>query len=160
MQSGENLLNKNLKILLINRDSYKIYYNEIYPSFKTKKKFILINNKVAPLIKTKLSGKIELLKPFEFNLHKSTPFFITQSTKLYIKTGNFIKQDEILGIIIYEQIVTGDIVQGLPKIEEILEARKTKSSALLTEGHKRNLVASKKLFNKKWNGFDTSFMNL
>ena len=125
-------LNENLKILLINKDNYKIYYNEIYPFFKTKKKFLLINNKVASLIKTKLSGKIGLLKPFEFNLHKSTPFFITQSTKLYIKTGNFIKQNEILGIIIYEQIVTGDIVQGLPKIEEILEARKTKSSALLS----------------------------
>jgi DNA-directed RNA polymerase subunit beta' len=125
-------LNENLKILLINRDNYRIYYNEIYPSFKTKRRFVLVNNKVAPLIKTNLSGKIELLKPFTFNLHKSTPFFITHSTKLYIRTGNFIKKDEILGIIIYEQIVTGDIVQGLPKIEEILEARKTKSLALLS----------------------------
>ena len=125
-------LHENLKILLITRDNYKIYYNEIYPSFRTKKKFVLVNNKVGPLMKTKLSGKIELLKPFKFNVHKSTPFFITHSTKLYIRTGNFIKKDEILGIIIYEQIVTGDIVQGLPKIEEILEARKTKSSALLS----------------------------
>ena len=124
-------LNENLKILLINKDNYKIYYKEIYSYFKIKRKFVLINDKVAPLIKTKLSGKIELLKPFKFNLHKSTPFFITHSTNLYIKTGNFIKKDEILGIIIYEQIITGDIVQGLPKIEEILEARKTKSSALL-----------------------------
>ena len=38
-----------------------------------------------------------------------------------------------MGSINYEQIVTGDIVQGLPKIEEILEARKPQNPALLSE---------------------------
>ena len=37
----------------------------------------------------------------------------------------------IIGTIVYEQIVTGDIVQGLPKVEEILEGRKPKDNAIL-----------------------------
>jgi GT2 family glycosyltransferase len=35
-----------------------------------------------------------------------------------------------------------------------------KSSALLSEGQKKNLVNSRKLFDKKWDGYDMSFMNL
>jgi DNA-directed RNA polymerase subunit beta' len=39
----------------------------------------------------------------------------------------------LLGTITYKQVVTGDIVQGLPKIEEILEARKSQNPAFLSE---------------------------
>ena len=122
---------KGLKLLVNNKANYKIYYNDIYSSFKKINKFTITQNKVSSLIKTKSSGKIELIRPFKFTLHKSTPFFITSSTMLYIKTGNFVKEQEIIGVISYKQIVTADIVQGLPKIEEILEARKGKFNALL-----------------------------
>ena len=66
-------------------------------------------------------------------MHKGTPFFITNDTQLFKKSNQLITKNEILGTISFEQIVTGDIVQGLPKVEEILEARKPKNSAILAK---------------------------
>jgi DNA-directed RNA polymerase subunit beta' len=128
----KNYFNPNLRTLILGKDNYQTYFKDNYSYFKRKNKFLTIDNKISPLLKIKSSGKIKSITPFKLTLHKGTPFFITSSTTLYIKSGNFIKQDEVLGIISYEQIITGDIVQGLPKIEEILEARKAKIPALLS----------------------------
>lgn len=94
---------------------------------------IRINDKIGPYLNTKCSGKIIKANAFKLKIHKGTPFFVTPETKLYQKTGNFIKKNELLGIINFEQIVTGDIVQGLPKVEEILEARKPQEPAILSQ---------------------------
>ena len=40
------------------------------------------------------------------------------------KNGEFIEKSETIGLLNLEKEITGDIVQGLPRIEEILEARK------------------------------------
>jgi DNA-directed RNA polymerase subunit beta' len=94
---------------------------------------IKIGSEISPWVKTKYSGKIIEKNPFKLKIHKGTPFFKTAATRLYKNSGNFIKQEELLGMINFEQIVTGDIVQGLPKIEEILEARKPQNAAYLNQ---------------------------
>merc|ERR1712113_337181 len=88
---------------------------------------------ISPLLKINCSGKVIEVNSNTLKIHKGTPFFLTEGTKVYKKSGNFIKNEELLGTITFEQIVTGDIVQGLPKIEEILEARKPQNPALLSE---------------------------
>ena len=50
---------------------------------------------------------------------------------MYKTKSDLVKIGDTIGTIIFEQAVTGDIVQGLPKVEEILEARKPQDSALL-----------------------------
>ena len=40
---------------------------------------------------------------------------------------------DILAILVFERSKTGDIVQGLPRIEEILEARKPKETCRLAQ---------------------------
>jgi DNA-directed RNA polymerase subunit beta' len=126
-------INKKVKILLIKKNNYQTYYGEHnYISIK-ENKMIKIDDKILPLIKINSSGKIIAVKPFKFIIHNGTPFFLTSTTQLYEKSGNFIKKDEILGSIKFEQIITGDIIQGLPKLEEILEARKPQNSAILNE---------------------------
>ena len=39
----------------------------------------------------------------------------------------------LLATLVYERQKTGDIVQGLPRVEELLEARKPKEAAILAE---------------------------
>ena len=138
--ASKNLLNlekirkqiKNLpKILLITKNNYH-YYNTEFNNFYIKKnEMVNTGDNILPLIKAKNSGQAVEVHPFKLKVHKGLPFFITPSTFLYKKANDFIKQDEILGLIVFNQIVTGDIIQGLPKIEEILEARKSQNSALL-----------------------------
>jgi len=90
-----------------------------------------MDNLITPLLKLKYSGKIRFSLPFRFNLHKGTPFFLTSPAEFYAKSGDFLKQNEIIGTIHYEQIIIGDIIQGLPKIEKFFEAKKPKISGLL-----------------------------
>ena len=94
---------------------------------------ICIGDKLGALKQLNCSGQIISCEPFKFILHKGTPFFKTPETELFKKSGNLIKKNELLGEIRFEQIVTGDIVQGLPKIEEILEARKPQNPAFLQQ---------------------------
>ena len=68
--------------------------------------------------------------PFEksVGIHSLTDdFFGKDSNKLFYKNGDFIKKGEILGLLNFEKEVTEDITQGLPRIDELLEARKTKN---------------------------------
>jgi DNA-directed RNA polymerase subunit beta' len=122
-----------LKILFFTKKNYKTYFNEKNYFFKKINEIIKIGDKLTPIIKVNSSGKIIRKKPFKLKLHKIIPFFINLETNLYIKNKDYIKEEDILGEISFEQIITGDIIQGLPKIEEILEARKPQNAALLNE---------------------------
>jgi DNA-directed RNA polymerase subunit beta' len=80
---------------------------------------------------SQVSGKVTDIKPFACEIHKGSPLFLTSQTTVYKKTNELVQKEEIVGTILYEQVVTGDIVQGLPKVEEILEGRKPQDSAIL-----------------------------
>ena len=50
--------------------------------------------------------------------------FEQDSNSIFCKNSQFIENGETLGLLNLEKEITGDIVQGLPRIEEILEGRK------------------------------------
>ena len=91
----------------------------------------MINCTLGTYLQLGNSGQILKVEPFACKLHRGIPFFLTKETVLYKTKNDLIKVGDTIGTIIYEQVVTGDIVQGLPKVEEILEARKPQDSALL-----------------------------
>jgi DNA-directed RNA polymerase subunit beta' len=122
-----------LKLLFFIKKNYKTYFNEKNNFLKKINEIIKIGDKLTPIIKVNCSGKIIKKKPFKLKVHKIIPFFINLETNLYIRNRDYIKEEDILGEISFEQIITGDIIQGLPKIEEILEARKPQNAALLNE---------------------------
>ena len=51
-------------------------------------------------------------------------FFDQDLNSVFCKNSQFIEDGETIGLLNLEKEITGDIVQGLPRIEEILEARK------------------------------------
>nr|YP_009496672.1 RNA polymerase beta' subunit [Entomoneis sp.]AWT39384.1 RNA polymerase beta' subunit [Entomoneis sp.] len=51
-------------------------------------------------------------------------YFEQEVNTVFCKNSEFIETGETLGLLNLEKEITGDIVQGLPRIEEILEARK------------------------------------
>ena len=89
----------------------------------------LINNKVKKF----LNPDFVRLKFFEYPFKKSITihsitedFFEQEINSLFCKNGEFIQENQPIGLLNFEKEITGDIVQGLPRIEELLEARKTK----------------------------------
>ena len=63
-----------------------------------------------------------------FLFRKASTYLLNNQSILHIKHGDIILKNQRLCSVFYHQSKTGDIVQGIPKIEEIFEARKTSKS--------------------------------
>jgi DNA-directed RNA polymerase subunit beta' len=50
---------------------------------------------------------------------------------LQIEDGDLVQRGDNLVLLVFERAKTGDIIQGLPRIEELLEARKPKEACIL-----------------------------
>jgi DNA-directed RNA polymerase subunit beta' len=82
----------------------------------------------------KLDYQLTLLKFVEQPFTKSTKsiglysitedYFEQDVNSVFCKNSEFIETGKTIGLLNLEKEITGDIVQGLPRIEEILEARK------------------------------------
>jgi hypothetical protein len=71
-------------------------------------------------------------------------YFEQESNSVFCKNNDFIEEGETIGLLNLEKEITGDIVQGLPRIEEILEARKRKITIKrLPTSHKKGLLVQK-----------------
>ncbi|MEB3299115.1 MAG: DNA-directed RNA polymerase subunit beta'' [Candidatus Sericytochromatia bacterium] len=64
-------------------------------------------------------------------VRKARPYLISAGTQLIASDGDMVMMGEPLAMLIYNRQKTGDIIQGLPRVEELLEARKPKDNALL-----------------------------
>jgi DNA-directed RNA polymerase subunit beta' len=94
---------------------------------------------------TKINGKT-------LTIRKARPFLISYQTRLHVDNSSFVSQGDQLATIVYERIKTGDIVQGLPKVEELLEGRKPKDPGLIADMEGTVEIITE-------DGIDTLFIN-
>ena len=109
----------------------------------------LISNKIKQNVTfhKNLTGLKFLKYPFNksIGIHSITEdYFEQEVNSVYCKNGEFIEKGEVIGLLNFEKEITGDIVQGLPRIEELLEARKKKpTNKHLATNQKKSLLIQK-----------------
>jgi DNA-directed RNA polymerase subunit beta' len=79
------------------------------------------------------SGQVVKIDGTDVVIRKGRPYLISANTQLQSEDGALVQRGDLLATLIFERQKTGDIVQGLPRVEELLEARKPKESAILAE---------------------------
>ncbi|MBY0548905.1 MAG: DNA-directed RNA polymerase subunit beta'' [Candidatus Obscuribacterales bacterium] len=79
------------------------------------------------------SGQITKVEGSDVTVRRGRPYLIASGTQLQCDDGNLVQRGDLLATLIFERQKTGDIVQGLPRVEELLEARKPKENAVLAE---------------------------
>jgi DNA-directed RNA polymerase subunit beta' len=79
------------------------------------------------------SGQVVKVEGSEVTIRRGRPYLISANCQLQCDDGALVQRGDLLCTLIYERQKTGDIVQGLPRVEELLEARKPKESAILAE---------------------------
>jgi len=92
------------------------------------------------------SSLLLLEYPFaRIGIHSITDdFFEQEVNSVYCRNGEFIENGQTLGLLNFEKEITGDIVQGLPRVEELLEARKKKKvSKRISKNQKKSLLIRK-----------------
>ena len=80
-----------------------------------------------------VSGQVVSVDGADVVIRKGRPYLISVNTQLQSEDGALVQRGDLLATLIFERQKTGDIVQGLPRVEELLEARKPKENAILAE---------------------------
>jgi DNA-directed RNA polymerase subunit beta' len=80
-----------------------------------------------------VSGYVVKVDAKGVKIRKGRPYLISPGTMLQIGNGALVLRGDMLATLVFEREKTGDIVQGLPRVEELLEARKPKDSAIVAE---------------------------
>ena len=74
---------------------------------------------------TETAGKTTLV------MRNARPYRVSSGAVLHIDDGDLVQRGDNLVLLVFERAKTGDIIQGLPRIEELLEARKPKEGCIL-----------------------------
>lgn len=125
------ILSSEKKILLISNNDYQTIYLEQINFNYEKNQLVKLDKKEKHNYIFKTSGLITQKIGNSIILKKGSPYLFSQGARIDKRSGDLIKQGEKLGQLTYQQARTEDIVQGLPRVEEILEARKPKLEANL-----------------------------
>ena len=96
---------------------------------------IVAGTELAPGVKATESGFVVAINQvddgYELKLRLARPYRVSAGAILHIADGDLVQRGDNLVLLVYERAKTGDIIQGLPRIEELLEARKPKEACVL-----------------------------
>jgi DNA-directed RNA polymerase subunit beta' len=87
--------------------------------------------KVAPGVILEGSGQVIHIDNSQVVLRIARPYRVSAGAVLHIDDGDLVQRGDNLVLLVFERTKTGDIIQGLPRIEELLEARKRKEACFL-----------------------------
>ena len=114
-------------------DIWKINSDQInnFSFFQDKKTVVRTGTTINENSKLSNSGFFLKKDGFKMIFQNAMPIFLSRGTILNYKQGDFILEKKIIATLVNYTQQTEDIVQGLPKIEELIEARKPKIKAYL-----------------------------
>ncbi len=105
--------------------------------------YVIAGDKLDSSTTVAETGIVKAIEGNTLHIRKARPFLVSQGTRLHVDNNSLVQQGDHLATIVYERIKTGDIVQGLPKVEELLEGRKPKDPAVVAEIDGRAELISK-----------------
>ncbi len=76
-------------------------------------------------------GQVEGIDAGSITIRLGRPYMVSPDSVLHVRDGELVQRGDGLALLVFERAKTGDIVQGLPRIEELLEARRPRDSAVL-----------------------------
>ncbi|OGI09775.1 MAG: DNA-directed RNA polymerase subunit beta'' [Candidatus Melainabacteria bacterium RIFCSPLOWO2_02_FULL_35_15] len=95
--------------------------------------FVKLGDKLAGGTESACSGQIVSAENKSVIIRKGRPYLVNAGAQLQCDQGHLVQRGDQLAALIYERVKTADIVQGLPRVEELLEGRKPKDAAILSE---------------------------
>lgn len=78
------------------------------------------------------SGQVLSVSDNEICFRIARPYRVSPGAVLQVDDGSLVQRGDNLVLLVFERAKTGDIIQGLPRIEELLEARKPKEGCVLS----------------------------
>ncbi|MBF2048404.1 MAG: DNA-directed RNA polymerase subunit beta' [Leptolyngbya sp. IPPAS B-1204] len=94
---------------------------------------LVAGSKLADGLKAPDSGQVVKVESDRVVMRIARPYRVSAGAVLHINDGDLVQRGDNLVLLVFERAKTGDIIQGLPRIEELLEARKPKEACILAK---------------------------
>ena len=129
--SDNNKSNKKI-LLLTEKDQKYISLNKKTPQVSLGD-LVRYGDQLAEGVIASDSGQIAHLEDEKILIRSGRPYLVSTGAIVQVNNYDLVQKGDLLAILVFERSKTGDIVQGLPRIEEILEARKPKEPCKLSQ---------------------------
>ena len=125
----------NILFVVIEDDVWKVNSDQVnnFECFPTKKSIVRSGMSLNGNSTFSKSGFFLKKDGFKMIFQNALPIFLSRGTILNYNQGDFVFEKQILATLANYTQQTEDIVQGLPKIEELIEARTPKNKAKLSK---------------------------
>nr|YP_009105927.1 beta'' subunit of RNA polymerase [Gloeotilopsis sterilis]AIT94795.1 beta'' subunit of RNA polymerase [Gloeotilopsis sterilis] len=150
-------LGKKNCLVLTNNDQVTFSISNLYhdtKNFFLKKNvgsFIRANEDLGCTKCFNKSGQIIEMDSNKIVIRRGQPILFSSRGVFHIENNDFIQKGSPLLTLFYQRLKTGDIVQGIPKIEEFFEARQTKEGEILPENLHDKLLDLFQNYKQKFN---------
>jgi hypothetical protein len=85
--------------------------------------FVRIGDSVAPGKRSPYAGQVITMTSTHAIIRRVYPYVVSHGSSLFVEHGELIQKDRQFATLVSLEAKAGDIVQGLPKVDELLEAR-------------------------------------
>jgi len=121
--------------IITEADVWKINSDQVndFSFFQDKKAIVRSGTSINTNSTFSRSGFFLKKDGFKMIFQNAMPIFLSRGTILNYKQGDFVLEKKIFATLVNYTQQTEDIVQGLPKIEELVEARRPKVKAVLSK---------------------------
>jgi DNA-directed RNA polymerase subunit beta' len=132
---GFGKTNTNTAVLILKERDFRVCTydpsNKSEPLLVNVGDLVRIGTLLTRNMKSKYAGQIYKIENEQIHIRLGRPYLISEGTVLRAGLGSLVEKSDLLATLVYDKLKTVDIVQGLPKVEEILEARKIKNGCIL-----------------------------
>jgi len=128
-------INRNQAPLEVQQGQYVQSGDRLAQGVKTRRSGIVVIGEVHTTSPT--SGVVEAIRPGWLRLRVGRPYMVSPESILHVWDGGLVQRGDALALLVFERAKTGDIVQGLPRIEELLEARRPRDASVLCQSSGR-----------------------
>ncbi|MEG4170801.1 MULTISPECIES: DNA-directed RNA polymerase subunit beta'' [unclassified Microcoleus] len=125
--------------LLVMRDADSISISVASTPGVSPGQLLVAGTQIAPGVTLEESGQVVKIvpasetEPAKLVLRVARPYRVSAGAVLHVDDGDLVQRGDNLVILVFERAKTGDIIQGLPRIEELLEGRKPKEACILAK---------------------------
>lgn len=135
----ESSMNQPNKTILVK------YQNKIYKiqnlslgltySYKTLRvgSFLVYGDLITPYSAISKSGQVIHVSSNKITLRYAYPISAPKRSVLHVSNGDFVRRNDAIVTLPFQTLKTGDIVQGIPKVEQYFEARTSKEGRLFRD---------------------------
>ena len=99
------------------------------PSALSVGQLLRYGDEIVPGVALPVSGQIVTLTPSQMIIRRAQPVLCYKAAAVHVNNYQWVQPGHPIVSLVYQRLITGDIVQGIPKVEQVFEASRRPDAA-------------------------------